>query len=194
MKTIFLFMAMILCSNIYAQSFQKVTVSLLDGTTIEGTGKFNPGHMLVFKKDDGTKREILNDRKIYGFIIQTHSGEEVYEYKTVETSKKGRKELFQLVESGKLNLYRRRDPGSGMYMGGMLVMRAPKHMYYHSKPGEDILTALKNTNPISGKFESEVSEIFSDCPGLISKINSRYFTRTGLHQVFAYYNNPQNCL
>jgi hypothetical protein len=108
-------------------------------------------------------------------------------------------EVLEEVILGKMNLYQKVTEGHmvGAPMGGGGFGSAPMmgaghsysiSNYYVRKSDEVKVTHLGSTNLFSKNFKKAASAYFSDCPGLVSKIQSRKFKKRHIEDIVIYYN------
>ena len=191
MKKEFLFgIFLFIFSNIVAQN--KISLSLKDGSVINGIGKIKTDKQILFKKTKDAEKEFYNYETVKKVTIYTDNAEQTYEYKYVEGFEGfGSIKLLEIIIVGKSNLYQ--DYSSGMtygpnMTGGYGFSSHSKTTYYISKNGEDIAINLKIGNTYSKRFKKIAQKIFSDCPELLNMINTKHFNRYGIKSVVNHYN------
>ncbi len=95
-------------------------------------------------------------------------------------------DLMTELVTGEVSLYLRTVmvvTGSGMY--GPTTSTARN--YYTLRKGEPVATEIKSNN-IFKNFKKDASYFFSDCKGLVSKIENKEFRRKDIAEIVTYYN------
>ncbi len=177
MKLLYLSFFLFLTFQIFGQTHMKL--HLRDCTIVEGDGKFKRNFVKIRK----TKKE--KPRKIYLKDIHKIIGKNkkstfvIYSMKTIHD------QYFkvQLVERGKVNIYKNTSSVSGGY--GTYSFTE----YYFIRDGEPYITQLV-TNAPAAKFRKKAANYFEDCPILVDKIKNREdgFKMKNVKEIAQFYN------
>ena len=73
-------------------------------------------------------------------------------------------------------------------IGGLLYSDYEMTLFYISKKGEDFVTNMRFGNIYSKRFKKIAKNYFGNCPDLMDKIKSKYFKRSDIEAVVAYFN------
>ncbi|MBL4905499.1 MAG: hypothetical protein JKZ00_05725 [Flavobacteriaceae bacterium] len=184
-------LCLISMSNLFAQD--KVILTFNDGSEIFGYGRIKINDKIVYRKLKKGKKKIYNYKKVKKITVFKDSTKLTYEYKIVLGTiiRRDIKLLPEPIIKGAINLYQKQINGITSF-GGIGGGTRFSHTYsYISKKGKTTVRYLSTDDTTSKKFKRFASTYFSDCPDLISKINSNYFKESGIKGIVKYYN--KNC-
>lgn len=176
-------------------SFDKVKITLKDGSIIEGLGKINLDEEIIYKENKEAEKKIFNYKNVDRLIIKIDNTIKRFEYLTIEgIDGINREKLVEKIITGKINLYEDYTSGvsySPTMNGSYGFSNYSKTTYYISKNENIPATDLRIGNTYSERFKEIAQKSFSDCPDLLNKIDTKYFKRYGIREVVKYYN--QSC-
>jgi len=164
------------------ETYKKMSVTLNDGTILNGFGKVtlvDVDDLLYFKKNKSEGNILYDFNDIKHLKVKVNDLDRTFEYKMFHG------EWFKLVEkivTGKVILYQ------GYYD---LTSTDAKRVYYLSKKDDDAISSLKVGDTYNRSIQGILCGFMCDCPGLKKKITSKYFKRYGIKDIVNFYNN--NC-
>lgn len=173
--------------------YKKATLSMRNGSTIDGYARFNFTKDLVFKPDEDGEKETYDGNNVSRIVIFSDEDEKtIYEYKKLERRFKVSIVMLELIEEGRVNLYQSKHTSfipvaAGMGMGSGIPVQ--QTFYYVSRQGEDFAIKVKNPSTGSRKFKKFATEFLSDCTPIIAKLKAKEFRRVRIKEVMEYYNN-----
>ncbi len=160
---------------------------------------FRGKEKVKFKKERTSKKEKFDENQVETIIFRNSDTEVAY-FKFIPYSKK-RNGLFKIIISGKATLYARAVsvssgapmfmPGSngGTWMHGGSFGSSSNDDFYVLRDGEEFATRLVTAGINS--FKKRAIEYFTDCPLLVEKINSNFYSKRDIREVVNEYND--NC-
>lgn len=162
------------------ETYKKMSVTLNDGTVLNGFGKValvEVDDLLYFKNNKTEGNTLYNFNDIKYLKIKVNDVDRTFEYKTFngEWSK-----LVEKIIVGKVILYQ------GYYD---LTSTDAKRVYYLSKEGDDSITSIKAGDTYNRSIQGKLYSFMRDCPSLKKKIMSKYFKRYGVKDIVNFYNN-----
>lgn len=173
-------------------SFDEIKITLRDGSVIEGLGRINVDEKIIYKENKEAEKKIYNYRTVEKITIKINHSKTTLEYKVIEGSDNTDSvKLLEKILTGKVNLYEDYKSGvsySPTINGSFGFSNYSKTTFYISKNGNDTVIDLKNGNIYSEKFKEIAQNLFSDCPDLLNKIDTKYFDRYRIEEVVKYYN------
>ncbi len=161
-----------------------------DGSSVEGYGMAYYNHKIKFRASLDSKPDTWTDLMVKGIIIYDKLGTPItYKYVTLEEGKKAK--LLEVLTEGFVTLYidgkaRYKDTYFGSYSTGLtyltgLAMHTTK--LYVKKDTEN--TCI----PLFPNFKQKVKEYFTDCIGLVEKLDSGEFQKKNSIDMVDYYND-----
>lgn len=152
-----------------------------------------------YRKNRKSKTTKFEEDQVDHIIFRNEKGE-TSKFEYVPVSKK-KKELFQVVSSGRVTLYARKiatsapvstAPGTGMAGG---AHSAPVYLYsftnfnefYVLRKNEEAATPL--ITPGWSSFRKKAMKYFSDCPAVVAKLDDKVYKREDIKDVVEEYNN-----
>lgn len=205
MKKITIIISLLFFLTAIAQK-QKATLFLRDGTELKGLAKISAyGNNIKFRKEKGATRTNYTSKDLEYLIIRekvnAHLGNirgdiknTIYYYRKVQGSKSYK--LLELLEKGKVSLYKKISEGSFMTQNGvngtMMMNSNSISDYYVAKNDEETVTHLGTIgSPFSKNFKKAASEYFMDCLELVNKIQNKEFKKRNIVDIVEFYN--ENC-
>lgn len=178
---------------------QKLKAELVfkDGRKITGLGEPANKDLIRFKKEKKAKKEFYSFKEVDTVKVYYDFNPTIFVYQKI----KGRTypDVLEVANVGKnVIFYRDNTQGyitfsNGGVSGGMNTGRAVNLTHsFVRKPNEEEATHLGSNDWMSKNFKKAASKFFSDCPQLITKIETREFKKKDLISIIDYYNNSCN--
>lgn len=162
------------------ETYKKMSVTLNDGTVLNGFGKValvEVDDLLYFKNNKTEGNTLYDFNEIKHLTVKVNDIYRTFEYKTFHG------EWLKLVEKiivGKVILYQ------GYYD---LTSTDAKRVYYLSKKDDDAISSIKLGDTYNRSIQGKICGFVKDCPNLYKKVKSKYFKRYGVKDIINYYNN-----
>ena len=170
-------------------TYNPINIELKSGGTLNGIGKLNLIGELVYRKNEDADKRKMETGEVNSFKISKNSISRNFFYKNIDGPNTiGNPFVLELIETGKINLYKREETRSVSMGPGMGSM--PQHfvLYYIGNPGEDNAEYVK-ANTYSRKFRKNAARRFPDCPVLVKKIQDKGFERYSIQEIVKFYNS-----
>jgi len=164
------------------ETYKKMSVTLNNGTTLNGFGKValvEVNDLLYFKKNKTEGNTLYDINDIKHLTVKVNDIDRTFEYKTFN------EEWFKLVEKiivGKVTLYQ------GYYD---LTSTDAKRIYYLSRKDDDVIRSVRVGDTYDRSIQGILCGFMRNCPDLKKKITSKFFKRYGIKDIVNFYNN--NC-
>ncbi|OEK09375.1 hypothetical protein A8C32_11690 [Flavivirga aquatica] len=186
-------------SNILFNKYEKATIHFLDGTSVKGYGKIVEIlkiYKIKFKASLEGKPDVWTDLIVKGITFnKTYEDDITFSYIKIQHRKTPR--LLKVVEQGVISLYV--EIRSHFVVDGYTVLdqkmeppirvtsghRETFNRYYAKKEGD--LEAIDFLGVVN--FKKSVKKYFSDCEGVIQKLNKKEFNIDTIPDIVYYYND-----
>lgn len=178
-------------SILFKNDFKKAIIHFNDGTSVEGIGKIKTvftsrEEVIVFKLEENDKDENWNYKDATGITI--FDDEDVTkEYDYLKVSKNSFPDLYEVVSSGIVNLYKKKiisdetQPSSGLNFP--TYTKNENVTYYLKKESEELPTKIKDN------YIKSVSDYFKDCSVLVRKFKNHEYDYSMISDAVNYYND-----
>lgn len=171
---------------------EKGTVTLIDGTAIDGFVKVT-SNKIIFKSDKNAKADKYDFTQAKSAIIVDKKGNEaMFEFVKINEDKDPK--LLSIIVDGYLRLY---SESITMYFGQPSASNpgggfSGSSTYYIKKTNEEIAQYYVAYGYIPKvSFEKVIESYFSDCPKIQTKVENKEFKKKNYKEIVEYYN--QNC-
>ena len=167
------------------------TIIFNDGTTIKGYGEIKRNKIL-FKLTEKEEFTEWNHDSVKGITFSGFGFVEKYEY--VIPDKYTEPTIMEVIETGKVNLYRRWKNNVSMKIV-LSAIQVPSYIFNSTDLyTKDPIHYVKKENEqyatdINFSFKTRVLRYFADCDIIIKKINNRTFKVGNIPELISYYNN-----
>ncbi len=150
---------------------------------------FNGKEKVKYRKKRKSKINKFDETQVKSVIFRRSDSEITYfEYIPISDNKKG---LFQVITSGKATLYARSVSvtSASAPAGGFQVYSFNNfNEFYVLREGEELASPMI-TARLSRSFKKRAMDYFSDCSGLVAKLESKSFNKEDIKKVVEEYNN-----
>lgn len=169
---------------------REATILFNDSTSIKGLGEIKKEkiYFRVSSTDEITK---WNYDMAYGLIFSGYGFSEKYVY--VKPNKYSQPKLMEVIEEGKVNLYKESSfgiqigitggVGNSNFGASPILSHDYSAVYYVKRKTEEYAT------DISFSFKSNSSRYFSDCKMLLQKIKKNEFRKKDIVEIVYFYND-----
>ena len=188
MKKIFIVFLITISLTVFSQE-REATIIFNDSTSVKGFAEIKK-EKIHFRLSLGTEKSVWSYDIAYGLIFSGYGFSEKYVY--VKPNQHSKPKLMEVIEEGKVSLYKKSSYKTNMgfgFMGGSGVGIGPTVSHYYAA---EYFVKRKNeehATDLSLRFKSTSSRYFSDCQMLIEKINNKKFREDDIIEIVYYYND-----
>ena len=167
------------------------TIIFNDGTTIKGYGEIKRNKIL-FKLTEKEEFTEWSHDSVKGITFSGYGFTEKYEY--VIPDKYTEPKIMEVLETGKVSLYRRWKNNVSMKIV-LSAIQIPSYIFNSTDLyTKDPIHYVKKENEqyatdINFSFKTRVLKYFADCDIIIKKIKNRTFKIDNIPELISYYNN-----
>lgn len=188
MKKIFIVFLINISLTVFSQE-REATIIFNDSTSVKGFGEIKK-EKIHFRLSLGTEKSVWSYDMAYGLIFSGYGFSEKYVY--VKPDEYSKPKLMEVIEEGKVNLYKKSSYKTSMgigFMGGSGIGVGPSVSHYYAT---EYFVKRKNeehATDLSLRFKSTSSRYFSDCQKLVEKISNKKFREDDIIEIVYYYND-----
>ena len=189
MKKIFIVFLFTISLTVFSQE-REATIIFNDSTSVKGFGEIKK-EKIHFRLSLGTEKSVWSYDIAYGLIFSGYGFSEKYVY--VKPDEYSKPKLMEVIEEGKVSLYKKSSIGANMGIGvsfggsgigvGPTIGKDYSTVYYVKRNNEEHAT------DVSLSFRSTTSRYFSDCQMLVEKIKNKKFREEDIIEIVYYYND-----
>lgn len=170
---------------------REATILFLDSTSIAGFGEIK-NQKIHFRTDLKSEKSEWDYDVTKGIIFTGYGFSEKYIF--IKPDKYSKPILMEVIEEGKVNLYKKSD--FGIKLGAIAGVNSSTGIYarptasyeftndyYVKKENEESATEL------TFSFKARANRYFSDCPAILEKIKKKEFKVDTIPEIIYYYND-----
>ena len=183
---------LLLIASLHAFSQEReATILFLDSTSIAGFGEIK-NQKIHFRTDLKSEKSEWDYDVTKGIIFTGYGFLEKYIF--IKPDKYSKPILMEVIEEGKVNLYKKSD--FGIKLGAIAGVNSSTGIYarptasyeftndyYVKKENEESATEL------TFSFKARANRYFSDCPAILEKIKKKEFKVDTIPEMIYYYND-----
>jgi hypothetical protein len=189
MKKIIVLILLHFSVTVFSQE-REATILFNDSTSVIGLGEIKK-EKIYFRVSSSDEVSVWNYDMAQGLIFSGYGFSEKYVY--VKPNKNSKPKLMEVIEEGKVNLYKESSFGLQVGIGpsvsnsnvgaGPNLYHDYSTVYYVKRKTEEYAT------DISFSFKSNSSRYFSDCDMLLQKIKKKEFRKKDIIKIVYFYND-----
>ncbi len=182
-----LFLTFILSNSALAQT-QKVVLTFNDGTTLDGFGMIHKINKIKFRISLDEDPDIWTDLMVKNIIFYGFEISIKYEFISLKPNEPSK--LLEVLAEGNTNLYAdvidltffsNGSWNNGTFTGATFDQIRSTKIYVRRDEEFPV--------PLTGNFKRKAKKYFSDCSGLIKKLDSGEFRKLNSNEMVDYYND-----
>lgn len=156
------------------------------------------GNKVIYKVNKNQKREVFTSKNLFGLFIYYELA--TVEYYYMNTNKKNKIKLLELVVEGDVSLYvdyryiitASNNVGSNSIISNNYYYKNKTSLYLSRNKSSDVVLIKEQNKIVYKSIKKFIVNYFKNCPVLVDKINNREFEEEEIIKIVEYYNTYCN--